>query len=146
MKSRGVKRLVFLAHADGATLPAAQAITEGLILGDFEGDKYKTGDKKNSAPFESAALAGWDAMAGPGKAVEKGRIIAEAQNFARSLANEPANLLTPKILGNALPKWRESMVWNVTYSMRSVCRIEDGRAAVRLAGRSRAAAHDRDYV
>ncbi len=99
LKSRGVKRLVFLAHADGATLQAAQAITEGLILGDFEGDKYKTGDKKNSAPFESAALAGWDANGGAGKAVEKGRIIAEAQNFARSLANEPANLLTPRMLG-----------------------------------------------
>jgi leucyl aminopeptidase len=39
LKSRGVKRLVFLAHADGATPQAAQAITEGLILGDCEGDK-----------------------------------------------------------------------------------------------------------
>jgi leucyl aminopeptidase len=100
LKARGVKRLVFLTREDGATADAAQSVTEGLILGDFEGDKYKTGDKKNSGAFESAALAGWDAKSGAEKAVEKGRIIAEAQNFARSLANEPANYLTPKVLAD----------------------------------------------
>ena len=99
LKARGVKSLVFLAR-EGATPDAAQAVAEGLILGDFEGDKYKTGDKKNSAPFESAALAGWDSASGADKAVEKGRIIAEAQNFARTLGNEPSNLMTPRVLAD----------------------------------------------
>ncbi len=35
---------------------------------------------------------------GADKAIEKRKIIAEAQNFTRTLANEPSNLLTPIIL------------------------------------------------
>jgi leucyl aminopeptidase len=34
-------------------------------------------------------------LGGSQAAVERGRILAEAQNFSRDLANEPANLLTP---------------------------------------------------
>src|SRR5579862_5924295 len=49
LKSRGVKKLVFVAREDFATADAAQAITEGLLLGDFEGDKYKTEGKKDQA-------------------------------------------------------------------------------------------------
>jgi leucyl aminopeptidase len=97
LKSRGVKRFVFLAREDGATAAAAQAITEGVLLGDFEGDKYKTEGKKDHA-IEIVELAGWDDPAAVDKAIEKGKIIAEAQNFARTLANEPSNLMTPVIL------------------------------------------------
>ena len=36
--------------------------------------------------------------------VERGRIIGEAQNFARELVNEPANLLTPLAMAEAARK------------------------------------------
>lgn len=98
LKSRGVKNLAFLAREDGATPDVAQVVTEALLLADFEGDKYKTEGKKD-APFESAALIGWNADESVQKAIERGRIIAEAQNFTRTLANEPSNLMTPKVLG-----------------------------------------------
>ena len=40
-------------------------------------------------------------MGGEEAAVKRGRILAESQNFARALANEPANLLTPLKMAEA---------------------------------------------
>ena len=39
---------------------------------------------------------GFDAAAQSG--IDRGRIIAESQNFTRELGNEPSNLLTPRLL------------------------------------------------
>ncbi len=94
LKARSVKRIAFLVHERERNAEAAQALTEGLLLGNFDGDKYRT-DKKNP-PVESAALVGFDSAAQSG--VERGRIIAESQNFTRELGNEPSNLLTPRLL------------------------------------------------
>jgi leucyl aminopeptidase len=96
LKSRSVTTMAFLAREPHRDPASAQAVTEGFLLGDFEMDKYKT-EKKNNKKVESAVLVGWpDAEAKP--AVERGRIIAEAQNFARELINEPSNRLTPRLL------------------------------------------------
>jgi leucyl aminopeptidase len=95
LKPRGVKRLAFLAREADANSGAAQAVSEGLLLADFEGDKYKT-DKKADAPVESAALVGW--ATGAEQGIDRGRIIAEGQNLARELANEPSNKMTPVML------------------------------------------------
>jgi leucyl aminopeptidase len=97
LKTRGVKRIAFLVRETDANAASAEAVTEGLLLADFEADKYKTG-KKKSEPIEWAALAGWDGASGADKAIECGRIIAESQNFTRELANEPSNIMTPKVL------------------------------------------------
>src|SRR5437899_3707681 len=94
LKARSVKRLAFLAREGERTPEAAQSVTEGLLLGNFDGDKYRT-DKKNS-PVEAAALVGFDSAAQ--SSIERGRIIAESQNFTRELGNEPSNLLTPRLL------------------------------------------------
>lgn len=97
LKPRGVKRIAFFARESDANAGAAEAVTEGLLLADFEGDKYKTG-KKDNAPVESAALIGWGA--GSEQGIDRGRIISEGQNFARELANEPSNKMTPTILAD----------------------------------------------
>jgi leucyl aminopeptidase len=99
LKSRGVHNFVFAARENGATEDTAQAITEGAIAADFESDKYKT-DKKNDKAIDSVLLAGYsDAERAAGeKGLARGRIIAESQNFARDLINEPSNKLTPRIL------------------------------------------------
>src|SRR5690348_2450361 len=93
LKARSVKRIAFLAREGEKTAEAAQAVTEGLLLGNFDGDKYRT-DKK-TPPVESAALVGFDAAQ---SGIERGRVIAESQNFTRELGNEPSNLLTPRLL------------------------------------------------
>ena len=99
LKARSVKRIAFLPRAKHATAAGAQAITEGLLYADFEPDKYKT-EKKNDKKIESAVLAGWKEgdRAEAERGIERGRIIAESQNFARELVNEPSNHLTPRVL------------------------------------------------
>jgi leucyl aminopeptidase len=99
LKSRSVHNFVFAVREGGATEENAQAITEGAIAADFETDKYKT-EKKNNKHIENLAIGGYsdDQKAAGEKGIARGRIIADAQNFARDLVNEPSNKLTPRIL------------------------------------------------
>jgi len=99
LKSRSVKQFAFLVRENDATEDAAQATTEGLLAANFEADKYKT-DKKNDKNIDAVVLAGYSESerAVGEKGLSKGRIIADAQNFARDLVNEPSNKLTPRIL------------------------------------------------
>ena len=101
LKSRQVSRVAFLAREGDRSAAAAQAMVEGMILGNFESDKYKT-DKKPGNEITTAALAGWDesSRADADLGLARGRVIAESQNFARELGNEPSNRLTPRILAD----------------------------------------------
>jgi leucyl aminopeptidase len=73
----------------------AQAATEGALISLFDADKYHTSDKTEN-PLQSMTLAAPAADAAEIKrGVERGRIIAEATNFARELINEPGNVITP---------------------------------------------------
>src|ERR1035437_2835503 len=99
LKSRQVKRLTFLARENDRTDAGAQAIVEGMIPANFDSDKYKT-DKKPGNEITAAALAGWEesSRADADLGLARGRVIAESQNFARDLGNEPSNRLTPRML------------------------------------------------
>ena len=99
LKSRGVKKFIFLTREGERGPAAAQAVTEGLGVADFESNKYQT-DKKTNREIQSVLLSGFDANQNGNlpQAVEHGRIIAESQNFARDLINEPSNRLTPRML------------------------------------------------
>jgi leucyl aminopeptidase len=99
LKTRSVHNFVFALREGGATEENAQAVVEGFLTADFETDKYKT-DKKKDKFIDAVIVAGFtDAeKAAVEKGITRGRIIGEAQNFARDLVNEPSNKLTPKIL------------------------------------------------
>ncbi|HKS81213.1 MAG TPA: leucyl aminopeptidase [Candidatus Acidoferrales bacterium] len=99
LKSRGVKNFIFLTRESQRGPAAAQAVVEGLVLADFESDKYRT-EKKNNREIQSVHLAGFDSGLGAdlSAAVENGRVISESANFARDLINEPSNRLTPRML------------------------------------------------
>jgi leucyl aminopeptidase len=101
LKARSVKQVAFLGQESDATADSAQAVTEGLLLGNFESDKYKS-EKKNGKEVDAAVLSGWDAggLSAGAKGLQRGRIIAESQNFTRDLVNEPSNRLTPSLLAN----------------------------------------------
>src|ERR1700674_617706 len=99
LKSRSVKNFALLVREGNATEESAQAIAEGALTANFETDKYKT-YTQNDKHIATALLAGSadaERLAGE-KGLSKGRIIADAQNFARHLVNEPSNKLTPRIL------------------------------------------------
>ena len=91
LKSKSVKKVAFVLDSEFAGDDFASAAVEGAVLGNFEPDRYKTGDDKKS--LDTFIVAG--DTPGLEQAVERGKVLAESQNFAREMVNEPANLLTP---------------------------------------------------
>jgi leucyl aminopeptidase len=74
---------------------AARALVEGAYIGDFDPDTYRSDRKDQSIEQLNIVGAGSAVEA----AVREGIILGEAQNFARSLVNEPGNVMTPTVLG-----------------------------------------------
>src|ERR1700726_436875 len=99
LKAKQIKSLTFLGKEGDRSAQSAQAIVEGMILANFDSDKYKT-DKKPGNEITAAAIAGWEesSRSDADRGLERGRLIGESQNFARELGNEPANRLTPRML------------------------------------------------
>ena len=100
LKSRSLKSVAMLLDSKYAGAEHVEAAVEGAIVGDFETDRYKS-DKKDVKLVDrfTVAVPGGGAELDAG--LERGRIIAEAQNLTRELANEPANRLTPMKLAES---------------------------------------------
>jgi leucyl aminopeptidase len=95
MKTKGVKRLGLLPAGSLDAGDQVQAIAEGAILALYEPDAYKTEDRA-SAVLEELLILGDPAHH---QRLFRGQVIAESQNFARELVNEPGNRLPPSVLG-----------------------------------------------
>jgi leucyl aminopeptidase len=93
LKQKGVKTLAWwLNSAD------AEAVVEGVALGNFDPDVYKTSsDTKSIEEFLLVSVSNGATLEG---AVARGKILAAAQNFTRGLVNEPANQMTPARLAD----------------------------------------------
>jgi leucyl aminopeptidase len=95
---RRARSLVIALPALGAAKPAevARAAAEGAVLGAFRSDTWKT--KKNGVPpiARVVLVVGKAAeLRAAREAAAFGIVVAESQNVARRLSNEPANLLPP---------------------------------------------------
>jgi len=94
---------------------AAQALAEGLVLGAYRFDKYKSG---NDAPpaLERVSLLAADPrqVAALKRGAAFGRAVAEASNFARDLSNEPGGTCTPEHLASEARKLARSHGLKVT--------------------------------
>jgi leucyl aminopeptidase len=95
-RGRGLGRVAFLQRAPDDRAHDAQAIVEGAILGAYDGDTYKT-NARDAAPLVEVQVIAPRVEAEMRAAVERGRILGECSNLARSLANEPGNLLPPRV-------------------------------------------------
>ena len=101
LKAKGLRNIALLLEG-AAEKGDATAAAEGAILGGWEPDKYKSDPKKNRKRIDELVICVPGGNAGELKAaVEQGQVIANAQNFARDLINEPANKLTPEALAEA---------------------------------------------
>jgi leucyl aminopeptidase len=95
-KSRNLREIaILLPEGIGTSVEAARAVAEGALIADFDGDTYRS-DRKDTSLL-NLTLLGADPAAEQG--LREGAIVAEAQNFARTLVNEPGNVLTPTELG-----------------------------------------------
>jgi leucyl aminopeptidase len=94
LRSRGTRELAWIL---GSTEPAAvAAVADGAVVGDFDADTYRT-ERNGEKGIDNLWLAtdGQPLPAGAEAALNRGRIVGEAQNFTRELVNEPSNRMTP---------------------------------------------------
>jgi leucyl aminopeptidase len=91
---RKVKNIRSVAFANGDS----QAITEGVLIGGFSVELYKTTAEKPKV--ERVILIGGDR-----NLVNRGKVIAESINWARRLIVEPSNRKPPRVIA----EWAQAM-------------------------------------
>ena len=98
-RGRRLPRVAFLLRGQLPARDAVQAVAEGLILSGFSVDQYKSGERFGPPSAELLVVAPEQASdrAALEQAVERGRILGDASNMARAFANEPSNVLTPRV-------------------------------------------------
>ena len=73
----------------------AGALVEGTLLKLYEFDRFKTSSNDNGDEDKIGSL---EIVGGDAAEVERGRVVATAQNRARDLQNLPSNVATPEFL------------------------------------------------
>jgi leucyl aminopeptidase len=102
-RGRRIPRVAFFLRGPIGGADAVQAVTEGLILAGFSVDQYKTGERFGPPATDLAVIAPEQDGAGTRalqQAVERGQILGESSNLARAFANEPSNVLTPRVFAD----------------------------------------------
>ncbi len=100
-KPRGLRELALAVPlADGLDPQlTVRALAEGAVLADFDSDTYRSDRKDRSVhSFRIVAPPVFNRTAAE-EALREGVIVAESQNFALALVNEPGNRLTRTVLG-----------------------------------------------
>ena len=106
LRERSVRTVATLAHGSGIggldPHASGRAITEGVLLGLYRFDKYKSSGER-SPELDSLSFVEFN----PSRVeelrtgVSEGKILAESVILCRDLVNEPANHLTPSDLAEA---------------------------------------------
>jgi leucyl aminopeptidase len=104
-RSKAAKRVATIVHGGGVggiePGKAAQAITEGVILGLYRFRRHISKEPENGDVQELLIVERDEAKRAQ---LEKGRdvggVLAEAVVFARDMINEPANFMTPSIMAD----------------------------------------------
>ena len=106
-RARHFSRVAFVCRGPGDRQELAQAAAEGLVLGGYCDTRYKTdadvmghgrsgdsGDNPHACTVLQPDGTHTEAI---GDAVRRGVALGDATNVARRLANEPSNILTPRV-------------------------------------------------
>lgn len=93
-RQRGLRTMGFVRRTTLELQRSAQAVVEGVILGQFDPGTYKT-QEKEERQVEELVLSAESGKKEIDRGIERGAILAKATNFARNLVNEPASVLTP---------------------------------------------------
>ncbi|MEP6635900.1 MAG: leucyl aminopeptidase [Acidobacteriota bacterium] len=100
LRGKNVKSMAIVPRAEGDQTAAAAAAVEGVFIGIFELDKYRTVDKEVRV-IDRVTIVGEgadkDAIE---RGVKRGQIVGESVNFTRDLANEPGASMTPTDMAN----------------------------------------------
>ena len=96
VRQRRFSRLACLVPDADARPEVLQALAEGVLYSAIDLDTYKTGER-DTTPLTEALIRVETPAPDLVAAVARGRILGEATNFARLMANEPGNVLTPRV-------------------------------------------------
>lgn len=99
LKGKGCRSIAVVLDALWAGPEYVSAAVEGAITGDFEPSRYKTA-KEEECALDSLTVVAPSTGVEWQQALDRGRILAEAQNFTRELVNEPANRMSPMVLAD----------------------------------------------
>ena len=100
LRGKRIQTAATIAHGAGIAgldpSACAQAIAEGAVMGTYRFDQHKKADD-DAAVLKELTIIESDQVKinAMTAAVARGVILAEATNFARDMANEPSNVLTP---------------------------------------------------
>jgi leucyl aminopeptidase len=99
----GATSLATIVHGAGIAgldpADCAQAVAEGAVMGLYRFDRHKHDDNQEKE-VETVSIVEFDQskVDAISRGAERGRILGEAANLARDMANEPANVLTPTVM------------------------------------------------
>jgi leucyl aminopeptidase len=96
LRARGIHDVAWVLSSEESQAASVQAVVEGAILADYDADRYRT-ERNGERRIDRLVLATDGASPGEAAlaALERARIMAEAQNYTRDLVNEPSNRMTP---------------------------------------------------
>jgi leucyl aminopeptidase len=104
LRGKGVTSIASITQGDGINEiksdEAVQAMTEGALLGLYAFRRYITKKENNFGEIKELTIVGKEKRQIE-KAIAKGKIMAEAANWARDLVNEPSNFMTPGNMADA---------------------------------------------
>ncbi len=104
VRDSNLKTFAFAPRGECGAVEAAASAAQGVVLSQFELDKYKTKDKNDKALKGYTIYIEGAKPAELKTGIERGEIIGESMNFTRDLANEPPNILTPTEMANRSAK------------------------------------------
>ena len=95
-RSRSATSIGYVVRRQEDVVAAAGAAADGLSAGEFDNGAYKNHGDPGQYPSRVVIVGTSADAAALEAAVRRGRILGESANIARALANEPANVLTPR--------------------------------------------------
>lgn len=98
LRLKNAKSIAVVPRLEGNSEEIASVVAQGSIMGLFEPDKYRTVDKEKREIARLIVVMDGANETDLKRGVERGKIVGEAVNFTRDLANEPGAFMTPTIM------------------------------------------------
>ena len=95
LRSKNAKSIAVVPRASGDAEQTASTAIQGAFISLFDPDKYRTVEKEQKTIDRLVVVIEDADEKAASRGVEIGRIIGEAINFTRDLANEPGAYMTP---------------------------------------------------
>ena len=95
LRAKNVRKFAFLRRSQLPLGEAVQAGVEGALLSLWDADKYKTSEREEKLIEQMIVATVEGDSQSLAQSAERGRVLAEATNLARSIINEPSNYMTP---------------------------------------------------